>query len=399
MPVAVSVQRAKKIIELVTLNAGVSLWIWGPAGVGKSSLVKQVAQDNDMLCVDFRLSQIEASDLRGLPDRQDGQTVFLPPKTLPDHQMDQAGILFLDELNRAQGDVMQAAFELVLDRKIGDYQLPENWQVVVAGNFGDDYDVRQPDPALMSRFCHIALATGSDYREEWIAYMNTQAELGVLNRHVVRMMTQFVRTGPQNNKSNVLVPGDHDMGALATLVRACPRTWDMLARIQSCMSKVEIEKFLYDIASGLIGSALAGPYSTAVQRQKNLLIPEVVLNTPVKELLGDLEDASRDEVSALWRGLIDILKTQVPKNLAQEDMVVDFVNFMVDDPFGNAGVDEATAFIKDLVPDLSKDLDENHPMLVWSRVLSADNTLYAKMCRVMGKEEWLEESETVALAS
>ena len=401
MPVAVTIERAKKLLKFATLDAGISTWLWGPAGVGKSSLVRQVAEDHNMACIDFRLSQIESSDLRGLPDRENGKTVFLPPKTLPESNLDRPGILFLDELNRASGDVLQAAFELVLDHKIGDYHLPHNWCIVVAGNFGDDYDVRQPDPALVSRFCHIALATGIDYREEWVQYMRKQAQQGTLHPGVVQTMTKFVQTGP-GTKGETLVPGDHDMGGLTQMVRACPRTWEMLAKIQSHMTREEIEEYLFDIAAGLIGSALAGPYAEVAKRQIDLLTPDELLKThhfsSFKELL---KQAERDEVSALWRGLADRLKHIAPQNKHQEKIVVAFTNFMVDDPYGNAGVDEATAFLKDLVPDPDSETPEDHPMLAWCRVLSSDDALFAKMCRAMGKTDWIEDTaeNITALAS
>lgn len=400
MPVAVTIERAKKLLKFVTLDAGISMWIWGPAGVGKSSLVRQVAEDHDMACIDFRLSQIESSDLRGLPDRQDGRTVFLPPKTLPEPDTGRPGILFLDELNRASSDVLQAAFELVLDRKIGDYRLPDTWRVVVAGNFGDEYDVRQPDPALASRFCHLALATGPDYREEWVRYMQTQAQTGALNPGVVRVMTRFMHTGPQGHSGDTLVPGDHDLGGRAQMVRACPRTWEMLARIQSYMKHAEIEEYLYDIASGLIGTTLAGPYCEAARRQANLLTPQDLLDTRrFSELKGALKRAERDEIGALWRGLADLLKHTAPANERQEQIVVAFANYLVDDAFNNAGVDEGTAFLKDLVPGQDEDLSEDHPMLVWCRVLSANDALYAKMCRAMDKADWIEEKLEVPLAA
>jgi hypothetical protein len=126
-----------------------------------------VAQQLGVSLIDFRCSQIEAFDLRGLPDKTpDGRTRFLPPADLP---RDGQGILFLDELNRASRDVMAAAFQLVLDRRLGEYELPQGWSIVCAGNFthGEDYHVEQLDAAFRDRFCHLIVSSGSATYDEW----------------------------------------------------------------------------------------------------------------------------------------------------------------------------------------------------------------------------------------
>ena len=74
-------------------KAGITPFIWGHRGLGKSSVVRQTAADNNMGFIDMRASQMEASDLRGLPDRQDGRTVFLPPADMPRGDLNDAQIL------------------------------------------------------------------------------------------------------------------------------------------------------------------------------------------------------------------------------------------------------------------------------------------------------------------
>ena len=395
MPAAVTITRAKEIIECVTLCAGIPVWIWGPAGVGKSTLCRQLAEKHGMLFSDFRLSQIESSDLRGLPDRRNGKTVFLPPASLPDPDEQRPGILFLDELNRARPDVIQAAFQLVLDRCIGEYTLPESWVVLVAGNSGDEYDVRQPDPALISRFCHVVILPSRDYRQEWLRYLYRQAETGAYAPNVVRSIDRFVQNGQETE--GALIADSPDSAGIEKAVRACPRTWEMLATVQSRMSPEDIEAYLFDIASGLIGTALAGPYCETVRRATEHLTPEDVLNAATfGHIRTQVSAMLRDEFSALWRSVGTLLKKQAPENDRQKQVILALLHYMVDDPDGTAGVDEATAFIKDLVPDTDENLPQDHPMLAWCRAISSDNALYAKFCRAMNKSDWSQDTAGVS---
>jgi len=109
--------------------------LWGPRGVGKSSIVAQVAAQHGVPLVDLRLTTLEPVDLRGAiyADDQQGQTVWFPPEFLPGPDQP-AGILFLDELTAADQRLQISAYSLILDRKVGHYRLPEGWLVVAAGN-------------------------------------------------------------------------------------------------------------------------------------------------------------------------------------------------------------------------------------------------------------------------
>jgi MoxR-like ATPase len=107
-----------------------AVMIWGPPGVGKSSIVARIAQDNDLQFVDVRLSQLAPTDLRGLPVPTDGISRWYPPEFLP---TDGRGILFLDELNMAPPTMQGVAQQLILDRKVGSYVLPDGWMVWAAG--------------------------------------------------------------------------------------------------------------------------------------------------------------------------------------------------------------------------------------------------------------------------
>lgn len=138
---------------LVEHNLKLSTMIWGPPGVGKSSIVAQTAHKYGMGFIDVRLSQLAPTDLRGLPVPQDGISKWYPPEFLPSEGR---GVLFLDELNMAPPTMQGMAQQLILDRKVGSYDLPEGWFVWAAGNRKEDkaavFDMPAP---LANRFIHL----------------------------------------------------------------------------------------------------------------------------------------------------------------------------------------------------------------------------------------------------
>ena len=155
-------------------KARITPMIVGQHGVGKSTAVREFCQENEMTFVDLRLGSMDVGDLLGLPDFQvDGNgkkvaTQFMQPDWFPKNS-NKPGIIFLDEVNRARRDVLQAIFQLVLDRKMHDKELPENWHVVAAMNPDtNDYTTTDvSDKAFVDRFCWIKLT--STY-EDFIQY-------------------------------------------------------------------------------------------------------------------------------------------------------------------------------------------------------------------------------------
>jgi len=137
------------------------LLIWGHTGTDKTALVKQMAKENNWGYMQLRIAQIEATDLRGIPVKEEGKTHFLPPEKLP---RDGEGILFLDEINRASHDVLQAVFRLIEpgEHTTGTCVLPAGWSVVAAANYeNDSYTTCGfSNSSLLSLFRHITMDTG-----------------------------------------------------------------------------------------------------------------------------------------------------------------------------------------------------------------------------------------------
>lgn len=143
--------------------------LWGPPGVGKSALVAQAAARHGVPMLDLRLSQMEPSDLRGIPFRAGDLVQWAVPAMLPDAARHGArGVLFLDEITSAAPSVSAAAYQLILDRRLGEYRIPDGWAIFAAGNRQGDRGVTYAMPApLANRFAHFELEVDVDDWVHW----------------------------------------------------------------------------------------------------------------------------------------------------------------------------------------------------------------------------------------
>ena len=143
--------------------------LWGPPGVGKSQMVMETAARNNAPMIDIRLSQMEPSDLRGIPFRVGEAVEWAVPAMLPDaRRHGPRGILFLDEINAAPPSVSAAAYQLILDRRLGAYQVPDGWAIFAAGNRQGDRGVTYAMPApLANRFSHFEVEANL---EDWVQW-------------------------------------------------------------------------------------------------------------------------------------------------------------------------------------------------------------------------------------
>jgi hypothetical protein len=171
--------------RLITNNLKISTMIWGAPGIGKSSIVSQLAIANQLDFIDIRLSQLAPTDLRGLPVAEDGISKWFPPEFLPQRG---EGILFLDEINMAPPAMQGMAQQLILDRRVGSYVVPDGWFVWAAGNRKEDragvFDMPAP---LANRFLHLqvepdfesfkAYALGEGIHEQIIAFLSFRPTL------------------------------------------------------------------------------------------------------------------------------------------------------------------------------------------------------------------------------
>ena len=223
----------KENIELIFKEPQVvTPFTHGWPGIGKSDILRQIAKKRGISFIDLRLSQLESADVRGIPtpDLKTGSSRWLPPETIPfeafkdlpvpgdseGRLFKQGGILALDEFNRARFDVLQAGFQLVLDRRVGLHKLLDNWFVAAAGNLGeeDKTEVTEiSDIALNNRFIHFFVDDNGLF-DCWM----TWAEAEGIHSDVIG----FLKTKP----SALYVRPKEDEVVFCT-----PRTWHKFSQI------------------------------------------------------------------------------------------------------------------------------------------------------------------------
>ncbi|WP_214409157.1 AAA family ATPase [Sphaerisporangium fuscum] len=141
------------------------VFLWGAPGIGKSSLVREFAESLGLECVTLLGTQLAPEDLIGVPELVGGRSRFAPPETIA---RDEPYCLFLDELNAAAPEVQKAFYSLILDRRIGAYELPEGSVVIGAGNRATDNALAKPmASALVNRLVHVHLRASST---DWLAW-------------------------------------------------------------------------------------------------------------------------------------------------------------------------------------------------------------------------------------
>ena len=144
------------------------LMIWGAPGVGKSSIIRKVTEKHGIGFIDIRLAQREPVDIRGLPVPEGDSVRWLVSADWP-RDPESKGIIFFDELTAADRSLQVAAYELILDRRLGElYQVPKGWYICGAGNRVEDNAVAVAmSSALANRFMHVELREDV---EAWIKW-------------------------------------------------------------------------------------------------------------------------------------------------------------------------------------------------------------------------------------
>jgi MoxR-like ATPase len=249
---------SRSLRTLLSINQPV--FLWGAPGVGKSRVVRQAADALGRPVVDVRAVLLDPVDLRGLPHvNGDNQAHWCPPSFLP---TDGIGVLFLDELNAAPPLVQAACYQLVLDRGLGEYRLPDGWAVVAAGNRETDRAVvsRMPS-ALANRFTHIDFDVDM---EDWVAW--------ALRSGIQTEVIAFLRFRPG-------LLHDFDPKRHAEKAFPSPRAWEFASKILSAAPDREIE---FELLKGTVGEGAAAELLGFLRIFRNLPNPDLVLLAPDK---------------------------------------------------------------------------------------------------------------------
>ena len=255
----------------------VPTFLWGAPGIGKSSIVKQIADEKGLDFIDLRLALMDPTDLKGIPfyDKETHTALWAPPAFLP---REGEGILFLDELNSAAPAVQSSAYQLILDRRIGEYELPDGWAIVAAGNREGDRGVtyRMPAP-LANRFVHFELEVNVDDWREW-AYRSS------LDARIIAYISY-------KNEHLFTFDAKSEAKSFAT-----PRSWEYVGNIL----KAGIEKnLLLETISGAIGRDIAVSFLSFIKVMERLPDIDGIINAAETQQSEEI-----DVLYALSSGLV-----------------------------------------------------------------------------------------------
>jgi hypothetical protein len=309
---------------------------------------------------------MEGSDIRGLPDKQEIggalRTVFLPPAELPIGGMDsleifeilekieddderkqkeltlqtrhKKGYLFLDEINRAQDDVLQAVFQLILDRRVGQYQLPDGWNIVMASNFagGTDYFVNGfNDSAFLDRFVHLQLDFNSTSLQGWLDYM------GRTHSASAEKVMQYCASNLDHLTGKV----DGDLGFD---VKPSPRSWDAAVRVMKvCDNSNYSDNAKYQVMAGLVGETCANTYTNYTCD----IMPSDVLEQGVKKFKDKILKQERNPLMGLAFGIVSFTKETINEERTIETCL-DFAELLLNDN-ASADKDIVISFMRSII--------------------------------------------------
>ncbi len=284
------------------------VFIWGPPGIGKSDIVKQIGNEQGREVIDVRLSLWEPTDIKGIPyyNSNSSTMTWAPPAELPTDP-ESTAILFLDELNSAAPATQAAAFQLVLNRRVGTYQLPKGVSIVAAGNREGDKGVtyRMPAP-LANRFLHIELRCDFDDWHQW----------AVTNR-VHEQVVGYLGFAKQD-----LYDFDPKSSSKAF---ATPRSWMFVSEL---LEEDDVpDNTLTDLIAGAVGEGLAIKFMAHRKVAKQMPKPEDIL-------AGKIKKSEIKEISAMYSLTISLcyeLQEADHKKVKNWDSMADnFFGFMMD---------------------------------------------------------------------
>lgn len=260
------------------INIKQPFFVKGPVGAGKSEIMMQVCEKLDIEFRDVRLSQMDPTDIKGFPcpDAANGVMRWLPADFLPTPGKKDAkgkmqytnggprGLLFLDELPSAPQAVQAAAYQLVLDRKVGSYTLPPGWAIGSAGNRDIDRSIVNRMPAaLANRLIHLDFEVDI---EDFVTH--------AMNKGLEPELIAFLRF-----KSNMLHSFDPQKNPMAF---PTPRTWFFADRIIKAKMAQMLE---YELLRGCVGEGAAGELAAFLSTIKDLpTIDEIKLNPDKTEI-------------------------------------------------------------------------------------------------------------------
>jgi len=326
------------------------VFLWGPPGIGKSEIIANLTEELGGHMIDLRLGQMEPTDIRGIPFFNKNKEVmdWAPPIDLPDEELASQYpivVLFLDEMNSAAPAVQAAGYQLILNRRIGKYHLPDNVVIVAAGNRESDKGVtyRMPSP-LANRFVHLEVKHDHASWFQW-----------AVNNKIHKDVVGYISFAKQD-----LFEFDPKSASRAF---ATPRSWTFVSQFLEDKDATDAE--LTDLIAGTVGEGLAVKFMAHRKVAGQMPKPEDVLS-------GKVKDLKVKEISAMYSLTVSMCyelqeefqklgKEKISEWHAQAD---NFLRFMMDNFTTELVVMGArvalTTYNLPMVPGKMKSFDEFH---------------------------------------
>jgi len=308
-----SVQAHKAILKAFKVKRPV--FLWGPPGIGKSEVVSEITEELGGFMIDLRMAQMEPTDIRGIPffNKDIGKMDWAPPIDLPDEELaSQYPIvcLFLDEMNSAAPAVQAAGYQLILNRRIGKYKLPDNVVIVAAGNRESDKGVtyRMPMP-LANRFLHIEM------RPDFTSWQNWAVNKGI-HKDVVGYLS-FAKQDLYDFDSK------SSSRAFAT-----PRSWCFVSDLLNDEEDTDSDT-LFNLVAGSVGEGLAVKFMAHRKVAGQLPEPSEILAGKVKELRVKEVSAMYSLTISMCYELKDALDNKKVNNKQFHEMADNFFSYIM----------------------------------------------------------------------
>ncbi len=275
--------------------------ILGAPGIGKSQISQNVAKKRNCKFIDFRLLTMSETDLKGIPfpSEDNKKAIFLHPDIFPDEKRDgKEGILLLEELTSANRNLMSTMYQLVLDRQLGTYMLPDGWTVVATGNREEDSGEFYVMPApLADRFLIYELAnSGSAFVDEWISW--------AYKHDVAVEIIAYVR-----KFSKSLHDFDPDLHEEGMIIFPTPRSWTSLSDIIKHDQRLneDLSEEAKSMVLASVGPIHGSQFISFYNYRNNLPNLDDILNGKPYTPIGKDQE---NELALTISSLIDLAKDQ-----------------------------------------------------------------------------------------
>lgn len=223
------------------------VFIWGPPGIGKSSIVREFAAQVGLPCVSLLGTQLAPEDLIGVPQIVDGVSRFCPPSLIARRE---AYCLFLDELNACTPEVQKSFYSLIQERRIGEYELPAGSVVIGAGNRAQDSAIVKPmSSALINRMVHVHLRVS---HRDWLEWAGSNG--------IHAWVIEYIGLRPDHLWSQ---PPKHEEPF------STPRAWHMLSDALHTFGEGLDDAWLETLAFGCLSPQHAGQFKAFVKQVRS----------------------------------------------------------------------------------------------------------------------------------